>query len=76
MESKPILFVEKNCHWCREELKGLLAEFVHCVRCNERRIIEGLTQTFDPCPVCMNIKLKKFDFLNPYNRRNGESIHD
>lgn len=59
----------RNCHWCKEELYGLLAEFVHCVRCNERRLIEGLDQTFDPCPVCMTLKSKKWDFLNPDNEK-------
>lgn len=61
----------KNCHWCKAELQGVLAEFVHCARCNERRIVEGLTHTFDPCPVCMTIKSKKLDFLDVDNIRNG-----
>lgn len=66
----------RNCHWCREELHGLLAEFVHCVRCNERRITEGLDHTFDPCPICMTWKAKQWEFLSFGNKRNGEGIHD
>ena len=46
----------KECHWCGEKLQGLVSEFVHCVRCNERRVIEGLSKTFDPCPFCMILK--------------------
>ena len=46
----------KECHWCGEKLQGLVSEFVHCIRCNERRVIEGLSKTFDPCPVCMTLK--------------------
>lgn len=64
------------CHWCKEELYGLLAEFTHCVRCNERRLIEGIDQTFDACPLCMAVKSRKLDFLNPDNEKNGGSIHD
>lgn len=66
----------RNCHWCGKELQGLLAEFVHCVRCNERRLIEGLDQTFDACPVCMTIKSRRLDIINPDNKKNGGSIHD
>jgi len=68
--------VIRNCHWCGEKLEGLLAEFVHCVKCNERRIIEGITHTFDPCPICMTLKSKKLDFLNPYSKNNGDAPHD
>ena len=51
--------IETNsCHWCGEELQGLLVEFVHCVRCNEKRLNEGLDQTFDICPTCMAYKSK------------------
>jgi len=66
----------KSCHWCKEELHGLLAEFVHCVRCNERRIIEGLNHTYDPCPVCMTAKSRRLDFLNPDIKRNGDVRYD
>jgi len=51
--------IRKDCHWCGDELQGLLSEFVHCVRCNERRLIEGLSKTFDPCPVCMTLKSER-----------------
>lgn len=66
----------KTCHWCKDELHGLLVEFVHCVRCNERRIIEGLNHTYDPCPVCMTIKSRRLDFLNQDNRKNGDGNYD
>ncbi|MDF2426985.1 MAG: hypothetical protein OPY07_06590 [Nitrosopumilus sp.] len=46
----------KNCHWCGEELRGLLVEFVHCVKCNERRLTEGSDKMYDPCPLCMASK--------------------
>jgi len=46
----------KFCHWCRDELRGLLVEFTHCVTCNERRLAEGLDKTFDSCPLCMASK--------------------
>lgn len=52
------VFNKKDCHWCGDELQGLLSEFVHCIRCNERRLIEGLSKTFDPCPVCRTLKSK------------------
>jgi len=66
----------RECHWCKTELHGLLAEFVHCARCNKRRISEGLDHTYDPCPVCMALKSKKLDFLNPYSKNNGDAPHD
>lgn len=65
-----------NCHWCGKELLGLLAEFVHCVICNERRLIEGVDKTFDPCPVCMTVKSRKLNFLNPDYKRNGDANYD
>ena len=49
----------KICHWCKEELHGLISDFVHCARCNERRLTEGLSKTFDPCHVCMTLKSKR-----------------
>jgi|APSaa5957512535_1039671.scaffolds.fasta_scaffold02460_10 hypothetical protein len=49
----PIPHMIKICHWCKEELHGLISDFVHCVRCNERRIVEGVNKIFDPCPICM-----------------------
>ena len=52
----------KACHWCGDELQGLFSEFVHCIRCNERRLIEGLSRTFDPCPVCMTLKSERTGF--------------
>ena len=60
----------RRCHWCKEKLEGLLTEFVHCARCNERRIVEGIDQTLDSCPECMTLKSKKLDFLNPVNGKN------
>jgi len=66
----------KNCHWCKEELQGVLVEFVHCVRCNERRIIEGLNHRFDPCPVCMTLKSEKLRFLNPESEKFGGKTYD
>ncbi len=69
--------IEANsCHWCGEKLQGLLAEFVHCVKCNERRIIEGLDHTYDACPTCMTVKSRRLDFLNADTKRNGDDIHD
>ena len=62
---------ENQCHWCREKLQGLLLEFTHCPKCNERRLIEGIDQVFDPCPVCTNLKSKKMDFLNPIKGKTG-----
>ncbi len=67
---------QNECHWCGEKLEGLVSEFIHCTMCNERRIIEGLTHVFDPCPVCMTLKSKKWSFLNPDNEKNGGIIHD
>lgn len=49
---------QKDCHWCGSELQGLVLEFIHCIRCNERRVSEGTTNTFDPCPICMALKSK------------------
>jgi len=46
------------CHWCKDELQGLLVEFVHCITCNVRRLNEGLDKTFDPCPICRTLKSK------------------
>ena len=66
----------KNCHWCKAELQGLLVEFVHCVKCNERRLIEGIEGMFDPCPLCMTLKSKKMDFLNPINKKNRGFSYD
>jgi len=69
--------IEANsCHWCGEELQGLLAEFIHCAKCNERRITEGIDHTYDICPYCMTLKSRRLDFLNPDNKRNGGGIHD
>lgn len=48
----------KRCHWCTKELRGITSQFVHCPRCNQRRLTEGLDNIFDPCPVCMNLKSK------------------
>ncbi len=64
----------RACHWCREELQGLLVEFVHCVRCNERRLNEGLDRTYDACPLCMTIKSDRSRFSksdNDRGERNG-----
>lgn len=48
-----------NCHWCGNKLQGIVSEFIHCIRCNERRLTEGLSKVFDPCPVCMILKSKR-----------------
>ena len=66
----------RSCHWCKKQLEGILAEFVHCARCNERRLVEGIDQTYDPCHVCMTLKSKKLDFLNPVNGKNGGILYD
>lgn len=67
--------IERNvCHWCNSQLQGLLVEFVHCVRCNERRLNEGLDKTYDPCPQCMTIKSDRSRFSksdNDRGERNG-----
>lgn len=67
---------QNGCHWCGEKLEGLVSEFIHCVRCNERRVIEGLTHTFDPCPVCMILKSEKSSFLSPNYERVGGRVND
>ncbi len=66
----------KYCHWCREELQGLLVEFTHCVKCNERRLTEGLDKKFDPCPVCMTLKSERSRFSKSDNEIIGDGIND
>lgn len=67
---------KKECHWCGDKLQGLLSEFAHCVRCNERRVIDGLSRTFDPCPVCMTLKSERSRFLNPNYEKTGGRTND
>ena len=66
----------KDCHWCGDKLQGLLSEFVHCVRCNERRVIEGLSGVFDPCPVCMTLKSERSGFLKSDYEKMGGRVYD
>lgn len=51
----------KYCHWCGDELLGVISEFTHCVRCNEKRVSGGTTNTFDPCHVCMTLKSRRIN---------------
>lgn len=67
---------EKECHWCGEKLQGLVSKFVHCVSCNERRVIEGISRTFDPCPVCMTLKSERSGFLKPNHEKTGGLEND
>jgi len=62
-----------DCHWCGDKLQGLVSEFTHCIRCNERRLIEGISKTFDPCPVCMTLKSERLQgHLESGGKKNGE----
>ena len=62
----------KQCHWCGEKLLGLVSDFVHCIRCNERRLVEGLTPTFDPCPICMTVKSRVEAMKPNFEMKRGE----
>ena len=65
----------KYCHWCEDELQGVISEFTHCVKCNERRLTEGLDRMSDPCPQCMALKFERNRFSKSDNGV-GDGMND